>query len=357
MREENAGIEGRVWRAAFVVAVVLSSLFPLPSSLSAQEMIRVRDLTMEDRGVPVRLLGYGLVVGLDGTGDKASGGKDGSMTVNTVLNLLKRFDIEVPAQSLKSKNVAAVAVTAEISPYLRPGGRFEVHVSSLGDARSLRGGILWMTPLVYEAGGEPVATVQGPILMAERGGKSTGQIENSGRMPSGGLLEVDLPRPQFNESDKLILKEPDITMASRVATAINKELGEGMAKVEDPGSIALNLKDAKEDRATVWAHIRDLRVQPARAARLIIDGRSGAIVSGGDLTVGEATVTQGALTLSVGAVDTTAATAGQVRVPSGTPVMRIAAALHAVQTPAAQIAAIFESLHAVGAIAAEVVIR
>ena len=110
------------------------------ATVGAQDMIHVRDLTIEDKAIPVRLMGYGLVIGLDGTGDKSSGGKSGGMTVNSVMNLLKRFGIQLPIEAMKTRNVAAVLVTAEISPYLRPGGRFEVHVSSVGDARSLRGG-------------------------------------------------------------------------------------------------------------------------------------------------------------------------------------------------------------------------
>lgn len=324
---------------------------------SAQEMIRVRDLTIVDKAIPVRLMGYGLVIGLDGTGDRSGGGKSGGMTVNSVVNLLRRFGIQLPVEALKTKNVAAVLVTAEVSPYLRPGGRFEVHVSSVGDARSLRGGVLWMTPMQSDVGGEPVATAQGSVLMADIGTKGSSAIENSARIPTGGLLEADMPRPQFAQSSSLLLREPDITMASRIATAINKELGDGIATVDDPGSISLKLKDEKEDHAAALARIQDLRVQPQRVSRLIIDGRDGTIIAGGDLTVGEATVSHGGITITVGANDTTAAPPNNLRLASGTPVTRVAAALHAVQAPPSEIAAIFESLRAIGAIAAEVVIR
>src|SRR6185312_12938270 len=150
-----------------LVALALIALAPVrrgrQSALSAQEMIRVRDLTIGDNNVPVRLMGYGLVVGLDGSGDRASGGKQGGMTVNSIVNLLRRFGVQLPVEALKIRNVAAVLVTAEISPYLRPGGRFEIHVSSVGDARSLRGGVLWMTPLLTDVGGDQMASAQGPL--------------------------------------------------------------------------------------------------------------------------------------------------------------------------------------------------
>jgi flagellar P-ring protein precursor FlgI len=339
----------------FFRSALLLVALALPAG--AQEMIRVRDLTIEDKAIPVRLMGYGLVIGLDGTGDRSGGGKSGGMTVNSVVNLLRRFGIQLPVEALKMKNVAAVLVTAEVSPYLRPGGRFEVHVSSVGDARSLRGGVLWMTPLQADVGDQPVATAQGSVLMADMGTKGSSAIENSARIPTGGLLEADMPRPQFAQSSSLLLREPDVTMASRIATAINKELGDGIAAVEDPGSIALKLKDGKEDRAALIARIQDLRVQPQRIARLIIDGRDGTIIAGGDLTVGEATVSHGGITITVGAADTTTAPKNNLRLASGTPVTRVAAALHAVQAPPAEIAAIFESLRAIGAIAAEIVIR
>ena len=333
-------------------AVVVSG-----ATANAQDMIHVRDLTIEDKAIPVRLMGYGLVIGLDGTGDRASGGKQGGMTVNSVVNLLRRFGVQVPVEAMKTRNVAAVLVTAEVSPYLRPGGRFEVHVSSLGDARSLRGGVLWMTPLQSDVGGQPMATAQGAVLMADLGGKIGSAVENSSRIPTGGLLETDLPRPQFVASSKLLLREPDVTMATRIASAINKELGDNTATVEDPGSIALNMKDQKDDRATFFARIQDMRVQPQRTARLIIDSRDGTIIAGGDLTVGEATVSHGGITITVGANDTSAAPPTNLRLAPGTPVTKIAAALHAVQAAPSEVAAIFESLRAIGAIAADVVVR
>lgn len=342
-------------RAAALVAALAGTRSTL---LHAQEMIRLRDLTIEDKAIPVRLMGYGLVVGLDGTGDRVLGARSGGMTVTSVVNLLRRFDVQVPPEVLRMRNVAAVLVTAEVSPYLRPGGRFEVHVSSLGDARSLRGGVLWMTPLLSDVGGQSMASAQGSVLMSETGANRTfGAIENSARIPSGGLLEGELPHAAFASTSKLLLREPNLIMATRIATAINKEMGDGTAKVDDPGSVSLQLKDDKTDRAELFAKLQELRVQPSRVSRLIIDGRDGSIIAGGDLTVGEATVSHGDITLTVGATDTTAATPGNLRMAPGTPVTRIASALRAVQAAPADVAAIFESLRAVGAIAAEVVVR
>jgi flagellar P-ring protein precursor FlgI len=354
--------------AFLVVALLLSA-----ASAHAQD-VRIRDLTVEDRAVPVRLMGYGLVIGLDNTGDRASGGRSGGVTVTSVVNMLRRFEVEVPAEVVRMRNVAAVLVTAEVSPYLRPGGKFEIHVSSVGDARSLRGGVLWMTPLLADVGGKPVASAQGAVLVSESGQgggyRSTYAQENSARIPTGGLLEADMPHPVFASTSRLVLREPDVGTAAHIAAAINKALGDTIAKVEDPGAIALAFKaDEKRDRATLLTLIRDVLVRPDMPTRLVIDARDGTVITGGEITVGDASVSHGGVTLSVGALATSDTASrrdpagappplpGGLRVASGTPVSRIVAALHALQTPPSDIGAILEALRAVGALSADVVIR
>ena len=355
---------------------ILSLVFALVALLVAaaparSQEVRIRDLTVEDRAVPIRLMGYGLVVGLDNTGDRVLGGKQGGMTVNSVVNLLKRFDVEVPPDVMRMRNVAAVLVTAEVNPYLRAGGRFEIHVSSVGDSRSLRGGVLWMTPLLADVGGKPVASAQGALLISESESgtyRAAYASENTARVPTGGLLEAEMARPQFATTNRLVLREPDVGTAARIAAAINKVLGDTTAKVEDPGSIALVFKaDEKRDRATLLSQIRDVLVRPDMPSRLVIDARNGTVVAGGDITVSDASVSHGGISLAVGAMaatdsasakDTSAAGARRgLRVASGTPVSRIISALHAMQAPPSEIAAILESLRSVGALAAEVVIR
>jgi flagellar P-ring protein precursor FlgI len=338
--------------------LTLMLLLTIVGSGHAQD-VRIRDLTIQDQTVPVRLMGYGIVIGLDGTGDRSSGGQSGGPTVQSVANLLRRFDVEVPTEVLRTRNVAAVLVTAEVSPYLRPGGRFEIHVSSVGDARSMRGGVLWMTPLVSDVGGRPVATAQGSLLLSEGvTDRRSGAVQTTARIPTGGVLEADLPRPAFASVSRLVLRQPDLATATRIAAAINTAIGAGSASVEDPGSVALTLAAGGEDRPTVLSRISELRVQPDRPNRVVIDGRDGTVVAGGDLVVGPAMVSHGAITLSIGTAAATGAGApGDLQVPVGTSVQQIASALHGVRTPPAEIAAIFESLRDVGAIAAEVVIR
>ena len=157
-----------------------------------------------------------------------------------------------------------------------------------------------MTPLVADAGGRPLATAQGQLYIEENSSarRRVGHQESSGRIPTGGILEADLPRPQFATVARLLLREPDIGTAARIAAAIDTALGAGTAKVEDPGAIALTLKEG--ETATSIARIRDLRVQPIRLARIVIDTRQGTIVAGGDLTIGPVIV-RSAVYASLGA--------------------------------------------------------
>jgi flagellar P-ring protein precursor FlgI len=327
---------------------------------------RIRDLVLADGAAPVRVVGYGLVAGLDGTGDRGMGGWQGGQTVQSIVNLLRRFDINVPAAVLRTRNVAAVLVTAEVSAYLRPGGRFDVQVASIGDAPSLRGGVLYMTPLLAEVGGSPMATAQGGVVLSEgsdrNGMRSYGtRVETSARIPAGG---VELPRANYaTATTALLLREPDIAVASRIAAVIDSAVGAGTARVDDPGSVTLTLKDsAGSARSLAISKLRELAIRVARGAKVVIDGRDGTVVAGGEVTVGEAVVTHGQLTLSIGgnliaAGDTTKAPVGEVRLENGISVQRIASALHGIRSSPKEIAAIFSALREVGAISAEVVIR
>ncbi|WP_145978960.1 flagellar basal body P-ring protein FlgI [Gemmatimonas phototrophica] len=347
---------------ALVRTVVAASvlLLLMPTTASAQNDIKIRDLTSAEGALPVRLVGYGLAVGLDNTGDRAIGGQTGGPTVQSVINILRRFNVEVPADLIRMRNVAAVLVTAEVSPFLRAGGRFEVQVSSMGDARSLRGGTLFMTPLVADPNGPPLASAQGSMLISQGGSTTRYQPthETAARIPTGGVLEADLPRPTIAANSRLLLREPDLGTAMRIATAINGAMGEKTATVEDEGSVMVTLPDSVQ-KPVAMAKIRDLAIAPEARPRIIIDGRDGTVVAGGDMVVGAATVSHGAITLAIGnlAPNDTAAIPGSVRLPAGIAVQRVASALHAVQTPASEIAAIFAALREVGAVTAEIIVR
>lgn len=367
------------WATTHTLALLL--LLPLglaPEDVQAQE-VSVGDLTHLEADLPVRLMGYGLVVGLDGTGDRVLGGASGGgMTVRSVANLLRRFDIEVPDEMLRTRNVAAVLVTAETSAWLRPGGRFPVQVASLGDATSLRGGVLWMTPLVADPGGPALATAQGGLALAgpadtRLAGRYRG--ETSGEIVNGGIMEVELPRAAPMESARLLLTQPDLGMAERIARAVNDAFGDGVAVVEDPGSVRV---ERSPDGPSLH-ELRSLRLENQRAPRILVDSRDGTVVAGGGIRIGEAVVSHEGITLSIdpasgdpagGATGTGApgamgaagapgalGGAGEVRVAEGASVQEVATALHAVGATASEIAAIFRGLRDIGALRAEIVLR
>jgi flagellar P-ring protein precursor FlgI len=333
---------------------------------AAQAVVRIGDLTVRQGDVPRRLVGYGLVVGLDGTGDRSFGSLGaGSMTVRSVVNLLRRFAIEVPPEQLRLRNVAAVLVTAEISPYLRAGGRFEVQVGALGDATSLRGGVLWMTPLVTDPNQPPVATAQGPLVVAADGaGRISARQGNSGRIADGGVLEADLPLPAAG-APRLALRSPDLLAASRIAAAVTAAYGTEAARAADPGSVELNPGAERADSLSAWlAAIDTLPVTVTEPARIVIDGRDGTVVVGGEVRVGPATVTHRGLTVRIGAAAADSAAPGPdstrvglVRSAAGASVQDLAAGLHAAGARATEMAAILEALRAAGAIRAQVVVR
>jgi flagellar P-ring protein precursor FlgI len=347
-------------RFALLAALVLA----LPGAV-AHAQARIGDLVVRPGETPRRVVGYGLVTGLDGTGDRSFGGFAGETpTVRSIINLLKRFNILVPPTALQARNVAAVLVTAELSPYLRSGGRFEVQVASLGDATSLRGGVLFMTPLLTDPNQPPIATAQGALLIGgddpTRG--TIARRGTAGRIPEGGILEVDPPPVQLAGNTVLQLKKPDLLTATRIAAAINAAFGGTAAKVTDPGAVQLTAPQAAaNDPLTFLAAIDSLPVTPGSPARIMISARDGSVTSGGDVRIGTATVSHKGITLRIGgppaAADSGAAPKGSLTLAAGATVQDVAAGLHAVGATSQEVAAIFESLAQVGALTAQVAVR
>lgn len=336
----------------------------LASPLAAQATARIGDLVTRPGDIPRRLVGYGLVVGLDGTGDRSWGTNFGATpTVRSVSNLLRRFNIEVPAERMRLRDVAAVLVTAEVSPWLRSGGRFEVQVAALGDAVSLRGGVLWMTPLVADPNQPPVATAQGPLAIStEEVVRYSWRGTNSARIPEGGVLEVD-PPPVGPTEPRLHLRRPDLATAERIAAAINAAYAPGTARADDPGSVSLNIPAAQADtRNGFLASLDTLLVTTGGSARIVIDAREGTVVAGGDVRIGTGTVSHRGITLQIGGAPAAppgggAPPEGLVQLAAGVSVRDVVAGLHAAGARPPEMAAIFDALASQGAIRAQVVIR
>ncbi len=264
---------------------------------------RIKDLAQVQGVRENQLVGYGLVVGLNGTGDKAP------FTDQTFRNMMNKFGVTLPANvDPKLKNVAAVAVHAELPPFAKPGQTIDITVDSIGNAKSLRGGSLLMTPL-KGADGKIYAMAQGNLLVggfsaSGQGGSSvTVNVPSVGRIPSGATVERSVPNP-FDRGDTITLNlnEPDFTTAKRVVEAINGLLGPGMAYAEDAASISVKAPRDASQRVSFLSILENLEVKPGtEAAKVVINSRTGTIVVGQNVKVLPAAVTHGNLTVTISA--------------------------------------------------------
>jgi flagellar P-ring protein precursor FlgI len=262
---------------------------------------RLKDLA-DFEGVRDNLLvGYGLVVGLDGTGDSL---RNSAFTEESLKAMLERLGVSTRGLNLQTKNVAAVMVTATLPPFARQGSRVDVAVSALGDAKSLRGGILLVTPL-YGADGEIYAVSQGPLTVggftAQGAAESVTQgVPTSARIAAGAIVEREI---DFALDDlpqvRIALRNPDFTTAGRIAQAINGHLSQPVARVTDPATVALEVPSSyRGQTAMLLTEIEQLMVQPDQPARIVIDERSG-IVMGAGVLISQVAVAQGNLTVRV----------------------------------------------------------
>ncbi len=269
------------------------------SALSASP--RIKDL-VEFEGVRGNdLVGYGLVVGLNGSGDSF---RNSPFTEEALTNLLERLGVNVRDEALRPQNVAAVVVTSTMPPFVRSGSRVDVTVSAIGDADNLLGGTLIMTPL-NAADGEIYAVAQGPILAgginaAGDGAATQIGVPTSGSIPGGARVEREIPFA-LNSLDRvrLALREPDFTTAVRIETAINDALGVAVATMTDSGTVSLDLGDGTVPAARMIARIENLEVRPSIKARVVVDQRSGTIVLGSNVRISEVAISQGNLTIRV----------------------------------------------------------
>ena len=282
---------------AILLALSLAGIAPPP----AQAAPRIKDL-VEIEGVRGNdLVGYGLVVGLAGTGD---GIRNSPFTEEALANLLERLGVNVSGESFRPRNVAAVIITATLPAFSRIGGRIDVTVSAIGDAKSLLGGTLVMTPL-NAADGEVYAVAQGPIIaggISAAGDAASEQIgvPTSGSIPGGARVEREIDFV-FGEMARirLALREPDFTTAARIETAINAALDQPVARMDDAGTVTLDLDLVEQTPARLISMIENITVAPASKARVVVDQRSGTIVLGADVTISRVAVAQGRLSIRV----------------------------------------------------------
>lgn len=286
----------------FFLLLLYLIIFSSYAIANSSPSVRIKDIAKIQGIYDQPIYGYGIVVGLNGTGDSS-----GAMfTVQSVVNMMKRFGIDVPQSRISIKNIAAVMVTADFPFFSKIGSRIDVLVSSIGDAKSISGGTLLATPLALP-NGKLCVLAQGAISVGGYSA-STGSGENSaqknhptvGRVPNGGLIQY-VPTANYTEGNSLliVLSEPDFTTASRMASAING-IFQGTAKAIDATSVSVTVPEqSKDDLVTFISQLENLTLVPDSVAEVVIDERTGTIVVGKDVKISPVAISHGNLNIQI----------------------------------------------------------
>jgi flagellar P-ring protein precursor FlgI len=368
------------WRSALAAARGLLLLGIVCGSQALALGTRVKDLVMVAGARDNQLVGYGIVVGLNGDGDK-----NPIYTLRSFANLLQRFGVQVPAQTLIAKNVAVVMVTADIKAFSKNGQRLDVTVAAMGDARSLQGGVLVQTPL-YAADGQVYAVAQGALAVGGFvGGNASASVQKNhptvATITGGALVEREIPTKIVeNEEIELLLREPDFTSSARMAMAIN-EVFPGSARAIDPTSVKVRMPEGVEQASVDFvARLEDIQVAPDTTARIVINERTGTIVATSKVKISSCAVSHGDLTITISnsfdvsqpnALSQTGNTAVTPRadanvnerkgtlvtLPDMPTVEKVAAGLNAIGVTPRDMMAIFGSMKQAGALQAELILR
>ena len=344
--------------------------------------VRIRDLVMISGARDNQLVGYGLVVGLAGDGDK-----DQVYTKQSVANMLQRYGVNVPASTMSAKNVAVVMVTADIPPFLKSGARIDVNVASMGDAKSLTGGVLMQAPLMG-ADGKVYAVAQGPLSIggfsAGDGGAGGASVQKNhpttGQIINGALVEREIPTTFVRDNSvELLLREPSFNSASRMAIAIN-EVFTNSAHAINSSTVQVQMPDGAELAPVDFiARLNAIEMSPDTPARIILNERTGTIVATADIHISSCAVASGSITINVastqdvsqpgalssGTTQVTKQTNTQVTegkaaltpLPELPTVEKVASALNAVGATPRDMMSIFQALKQAGALQAELIIR
>jgi flagellar P-ring protein FlgI len=357
-----------------VFILIISSCF----NLFAQ---RIKDVAYITGQGSEQVIGYGLVVGLAGSGDT----QRSTFTVQSITSMLKRFGITVPTDNLQTRNVAAVMVTATIDSHLKPGAEFDVTVSSMGDASSLSGGTLLMTPLSSMIGkvygyAQGALAVGGYDVRTQSGSRIAKNHALAGHVPMGGILQQALDVDSL--STKLVsvyLREPDINTANNVMIAINTKFGNKIALPKDPAEIKVNVPNNKQnDIVSFLAELESITVQTDQSAKVVLDERSGTVVAGSNVKILPASITHGNLNITIRSypvisqpgpfsngttqvVNNVIPYASQdstntIAIQGASTVQQVAAALNSLKVSPQDIIAIFQALKRAGALIGELVI-
>ena len=367
----------RLWISLVAVALLGFSV------TGAGAGTRVKDLTMVAGARDNQLVGYGLVAGLAGEGDKNL-----AFTVQSIANMLQRFGITVPAATLQSKNVAAVMVTADIPAFIKPGARLDIHISAIGDAKTLQGGVLLQTPLMG-ADGKVYAVGQGALSIggfsAGSGGGGGASVQKNhptvAQIIGGALVEREIPATIVrNNHVELLLREPDFTSAARLAEAVNARFTNSSHAI-DSTTVRIEVPESFQGSPIEFvARLEAIEITPDTPARIVINERTGTIVANARIKISSCAVSHGNLTINIASTldvsqpnafatkgDTvvtprtettvTEAKASLVTLPELPTVEKVASSLNSLGVTPRDIMAIFQAMKQAGALQAELVIR
>ncbi len=369
-----------VSRAAFARLFAMAALWHIATASLAAS--RLKDLTIIEGGRENQLVGYGIVVGLAGDGDS-----NATATLRSISNILQRYGLSVGAADIKSKNTAAVMITAEIGAFLKPGARIDVNVAAMGDAKSLQGGVLLQTPLLG-ADGRVYAVAQGPVaiggFLGGAGGAGGATVQKNhptvGNVSSGAIVEREVPATFVRDNTvRLLLHNPDFTSASRMADAINARW-DNVATPVDAATIAVTLPSGYRGRDVAFlADLGQIEAAPDTLARIVINERTGTIVATSTVRLSQVAIAHGSLTITVtnnqGVSQPGAFSGGTTQQVQSTQtavnegkggfqvfaeqpsIERLAAALNALGVSTREMMAIFQTLKRSGALQAELVIN
>ena len=358
------------------IAALIAGLVPAYAS-------RVKDLTLVEGGRENQLVGYGIVVGLAGDGDS-----NAATTQRSISNILQRYGLSVNSVDIKAKNAAAVMITADVGAFLKPGARIDVNVASMGDAKSLQGGVLLQTPLLG-ADGRVYAVAQGAVaiggFLGGTGGAGGATVQKNhptvGVISSGAIVEREVISTFVHDNElRLLLHNPDFTSASRMVDAINAQWP-AAASAQDAATVKVTLPPAYRGQDVAFiADLGVLEVVPDTLARIVINERTGTIVATSTVRLSQVAIALGSLTITVSSnigvsqpnafsdngrtvsVPSTKTDVNEVRggftVLNEPPTIeRLAAALNALGVSTREMMAIFQSLKRSGALQAELVIN
>lgn len=369
----------------FVTSIIGLGLVVACVAVHAQS-VRLKDIARIEGVRDNALTGYGIVIGLSGSGDSSKN----RLTVQSVANALSHFGINISPDGLSTRNVAAVMVTATLPAFAEPGQKLDVEVSSLGDARSLNGGMLLLTPL-DGPDGKLYAMAQGAVSVGGYVVDSFGSREQRnhptvGRVPNGASVEREAPLGLMGDGRRIdvVLYQPDFITAQRVVESLDRNVPGAQAVADDAGKVSVHFGSAPANLVQVIAAIESVPVSPDDAARVVVNERTGTVVAGGDVRIGAVTVSQGDLRIQIQtdylvsqpeggyfAPSPSIATAvvpqsrikvddpavKQVTLRDGTTVTDLITALRSIHLTTRDIISILQSIKAAGALRGELIIQ